>query len=225
MARFCLIHGKWHDGSSFAALAEPLRAAGHRVVAPELPFDDPGTTYAARIRPALDALAGSDEQVVVVGHSLGAAYAALVADARPGAVLVYLCPAPVGPFAEVDAPMRSTREGFRFPPNGPDGNNSWDPEVAIATIYARLPTGEARALASRLKPGSSPADAYPSTGHRAPPTTFVYAHHDEFFEPDWSRWVAREVAGVEPVGLETGHFPMVEAPELVAEILLGPALR
>jgi pimeloyl-ACP methyl ester carboxylesterase len=37
--------------------------------------------------------------------------------------------------------------------------------------------------------------------------------------PDWSRRVARERLGVEPVELPTGHFPMITHPELVAERL------
>jgi pimeloyl-ACP methyl ester carboxylesterase len=57
------------------------------------------------------------------------------------------------------------------------------------------------------------------TTHPNVPTTFIYAEHDEFFEPDWSRWVARAVLGVEPLEIGTGHFPMVENPDLVARLL------
>jgi hypothetical protein len=204
-----------------------LRARGHQVEAPDLPYDDPQTTHAERIAPALAALnataraAGGGPAVVVVGHSLAAGYAPLVAAATPGASLVHLCPAPVGPFAKSGAPMRSSPEGFEFPPNRPDGNSVWEPETAIAVIYPRLKPDVARALAARLKPGSSPADAYPLAEHPLVPTTFVYAARDEFFQPGWSRWVAREVARVQPVELPTGHFAMLEAPDMVAELLLA----
>jgi pimeloyl-ACP methyl ester carboxylesterase len=190
------------------------------VVAPDLPLDNPQTTYAERIEPAFAALADVEGPIVVVGHSLGAGYAPLVADAFENAVLVYLCPAPVGPFAQREAPMPGYRPGFPFPRNGPDGNSAWEREPAIAAMYRRLPSDVAGALADRLKPGSAPSDAYPQQGHPARPTTFVYAAHDEFFEPDWSRWAAREIAGVEPLEIETGHFAMAEAPDLVVELLL-----
>lgn len=188
-------------------------------MAPELPYEDPQTTYRDRVRPALELLNGVDDRVVVVGHSLAAGYAPLVADAVPGSELVYLCPAPVGPFAQVEAPMRSSREGFEFPPNRPDGTSVWDPEAAISVMYARLAPETARMVASCLRPGSSPADSYPLESQPDVATTFVYAEHDEFFDPAWSTWAAREVAGLDPVELDTGHFPMIEKPALVAEIL------
>jgi pimeloyl-ACP methyl ester carboxylesterase len=188
-------------------------------VAPDLPYEDPQTTYRQRARPALELLNGIDDRVVVVGHSLAAGYAPLVADSVPGSELVYLCPAPVGPFAQTEAPMRASREGFEFPPNDPDGTSSWDPESAIAVMYVRLAPETARMVASCLRPGSSPADADPLTEQPAVPTTFIYAQHDEFFDPAWSTWMAREVAGLEPVELDTGHFPMIENPDVVADVL------
>lgn len=154
-----------------------------------------------------------------MAHSLGAGYAPLLADSLPESEVVYLCPAPVGPFNDVGAPMGSTRAGFEFPANRPDGTSAWDPEVAIGVIYRRLPEGQARMVASCLRPGASPADAYPLSEHPSVPTTFIYAEHDEFFEPEWSRWVAREVLGVEPLEIGTGHFPMVENPDVVTRLL------
>jgi pimeloyl-ACP methyl ester carboxylesterase len=220
VATFCLIHGKWHDSSCWAPLAERLRASGHDVLAPDLPLDDPQTTYQERVRPALDALAAVTGPVSVVGHSLGAGYAPLVAAAVTDASLVYLCPAPVGPFADGASPVREYREGFSFPPNRPDRTSVWEPQAAVEAMYPRLEPEVARSLAYRLVPGASPADRYPLGSQPEVPTTFVYASHDEFFEPAWSAWAAREIAGVQPILIETGHFPMIEAPDDLARILL-----
>ena len=219
------MHGKWHDSSCWRWLADRLRDAGHQVVAPDLPLDDPATTYADRARPATDALVGTDGPLVVVAHSLATGYAPLVAEALAGTALVYLCPAPVGPFARSGAPMRSTRAGFEFPPERPDGTSVWEPDAAIAAIYPRLPADTARQVAARLKPGASPSDAYPLEAQPSVPTTFVYARHDEFFEPAWSQWVARNVAGLEPLELATGHFPMIEAPDSLADLLMTTVSR
>jgi pimeloyl-ACP methyl ester carboxylesterase len=211
---FCLLHGKWHDGSCWDALAERLRSGGHQVVAPDLPYNDPET---------VDGVIGAADAVVVVGHSLAAGYAPLVADAVSGSSLVYPCPAPVGPFAKAGAPVASARQGFTFPPNRADGTSVWQPEAAIAAMYPRLPLEKARSLAERLRPGASPSDSYPLSSQPEAPTTFIYATYDEFFDPAWSRWVAQECVGVDPIEVETGHFAMVEAPDAVADILLAYA--
>jgi pimeloyl-ACP methyl ester carboxylesterase len=202
-------------------VADRLHAAGNDVVSPDLPYDDPSTTYAERVRPALHALDGVEGPVIVVGHSLGAGYAPLVADAIDDAALIYVCPAPVGPFADAGAPMPSTQEGFEFPPNRPDGTSVWDTDAALTAMYPRLSPETAQIVAACLKPGSSPADSYPLSAQPAVPTTIVFARYDEFFNPEWSRWIAREVAHVEPIAVETGHFPMVEAPDALASLLLG----
>ena len=157
--------------------------------------------------------------MVIVGHSLAAGYAPVVADMVPGSELVYVCPAPVGPFAETGAPMPSSHDGFEFPQNREDGTSVWEPDVAIQVMYSRLLPETARMVASCLKPGSSPADPYPLHAQPDVPTTFIYARHDEFFMPEWSTWVAREIANVEPVELDSGHFPMIEEPASLAEAL------
>lgn len=115
--------------------------------------------------------------------------------------------------------MGPIREGFRFPPDRPDGTNVWDPDEAIRAIYTRLPPGVARALADQLRPGAFPADKYPLEKQPAVPTSVIYARHDEFFDPDWSRWLARNVVHVEPIELDTGHFPMIESPDVLSEVL------
>ena len=87
-------------------------------------------------------------------------------------------------------------------------------------MYPRLPAPVARDLAGRLKPGASAQGPYPVAALPDAPVRVVYAAHDEFFPPEWSQWAAREIAGVEPVELDTGHFPMIEAPDALAELLV-----
>lgn len=200
-----------------------MRDLGHEVVAPDLPFDDPHTGYDERVAPAIDALSDPRDQVVVVGHSLATAYAPLVASRVPTALLVYLCPAPTGPFGGLDTPMKAGRPGFPFPPDRPDGTSVWDPDAAIAAMYPRLPPETAREFAARLKPAGPPAGDYPPTGHPDIPTVLVYASDDEFFEPAWERYVAREVLGIEPIEMPGGHFPMLESPGSLADLLVREA--
>jgi pimeloyl-ACP methyl ester carboxylesterase len=195
-----------------------LLARGHDAVAPDLPLGDPRAGYEDRIRPALDALEGVTGDVVVVGHSAGSAYAPLVAERRPGSLLVHLCPR-LGPFNPPPGAPEPFRPGFPFPVDGPEGVSSWDPDAAIDTMYPRLPPEAARALAQRLVPAAPPAGDYPLPGHPDVPTAFVYATDDELFEPAWERFMARELLGIDPIEIPGGHFPMVEDPDGLAELL------
>jgi pimeloyl-ACP methyl ester carboxylesterase len=223
IATFCLVHGKWHDGSCWNLLADALKARGHETVAPNLPLHDGTTSYEQRVQPAVAALGGAPDPVVVVGHSLAAVYAPLVAVSRRESLLVYLCPAPAGPLARSGAPMNAGREGFPFPPNRPDGTSVWEPQAAIDAMYPRLPDEMARAAAGNLHPAAPAAGAYPLAGQPDVRTALVYATEDEFFEPAWERWVARERLGVEPIEMPCGHFPMLECPDALADVLSGLA--
>jgi pimeloyl-ACP methyl ester carboxylesterase len=185
---------------------------------PDLPFDRPGATYEERARPALEAASRLDDPVVVVGHSVASPEAALVAAARRPALLVHLCPRfgafPVPP----DAPS-VFREGFPFPPRDAHDRGVWEPEAAIAAMYPRLPPDTARELAGRLRPGAGAAGDFPLTEHPRVPTALVYTTDDEFFTPEWERYLARTLLGIEPVELPGGHFPMIEQPDTLADIL------
>jgi pimeloyl-ACP methyl ester carboxylesterase len=188
------------------------------VLTPDMPFDRPGCTYRDRAEPALDALVDAQPPIVVIGHSVGSAEAGFVALERDADLLIYLCPR-LGEFpAPPDAPA-VFRAGFPFPPRREDGTMVWEPESAIAAMYPRLDTQTAAALAERLRPGASPAGEYPLSAPPAIPTALIYTTDDEFFTPEWERFAARQLLHVDPIELEGGHFPMVEDPERLADLL------
>jgi pimeloyl-ACP methyl ester carboxylesterase len=226
VATFCLIHGAWHGPSCWDDLIPQLQQRGHRALAPDLPLHDPAIGYEERIRPALEELEELDEEPVVVGHSQGTAYSALVAARRPTALLVHLCPR-LGGFEEPAGAPRAFREGIPFPQTGPDGASSWSPDTAIAALYPRLPADAVVRLASRLRPMGMPDAGYPLDRHPDVPTALIYAADDELFEPDWERFMARELLGVEPIEISGGHFPMAEDPGVLGDLLsrLAPGQR
>ena len=92
MATFCLIHGNWHDGSCWDRLVPELEARGHRAVAPDLPVDDPETTWDDRVSLPLGLLSHADGPVVVIGHSAASGYAAIVAERAPAQLLITFAP-------------------------------------------------------------------------------------------------------------------------------------
>lgn len=86
-------------------------------------------------------------------------------------------------------------------------------------MYPRLPYEIARAAAARLRPASPAAGGYPLDAHPDVPTVLIYATEDEFLEPEWERFMARELLGVEPIEFAGGHFPMLEDPAGLADLL------
>jgi pimeloyl-ACP methyl ester carboxylesterase len=215
---FCLIHGAWHEPSCWDELTPRLKERGHAVVAPDLPLQDPEAGFDERIQPALEAINGVDGPLVIVGHSQGTAYSSLVAAAKPDAVLVHLCPR-LGGFEPPPGGPNPFRRGIPFPETGADGTSVWDEEVAMEVLYGRVPLPRATMLAGRLRPMAMPQGDYPLPAHPENSTVLIYAAEDELFEPDWERFMARELLGVEPIEIPSGHFPMAEDPDALAELL------
>ena len=188
------------------------------MVTPDLPLHDPAAGFGERTAPAIEAVSGAADPVVVVGHSMGSAYATLTAAATPGSLLVHVC-GRLGGFAEPAGAPPRFREGFQFPPDRPDGTSVWDPDTAATVLYGRVDAKTARRLTRDLHPMSQPPDDFPLPGPPNVATVLLYAAEDECFEPDWERFMAREVLGIEPIEIPGGHFPMAEDPDGLAELL------
>lgn len=218
VATFCMVHGAWHDPSCWSPLSAELRTRGHEAIAPDLPFHDPDAGFADRVRPAREALQNVAGPVVVVGHSLGSGYTPLIAAELPGSLLVHLCPR-LGPFASPPGAPDMFRRGIPFPAERSGGTIIWDPEAAITFMYARLPRAVAVDVARRLRPLAPLSETYPLAGHPDVPTVLIYAAEDEFFEPEWERFMATELLGVDPIEIPGGHFPMLEDPKSLADLL------
>jgi pimeloyl-ACP methyl ester carboxylesterase len=198
-------------------MVAPLREHGHDAITPDLPLGDPAAGHMERIRPALAALEGVANPVVVVGHSTSSGYAALVGTELNVSLLIHLCPR-LGQFSVPDGAPSPFREGFVFPRARSDGTSVWEPAVAIAALYPRLAEDVASDLAERQIAFAMPPDDFPGPVHCRVPTVVVVAAEDEVFVPEWQRLMAREALGVDSVQVPGGHFPMVEDPEGTAEL-------
>jgi pimeloyl-ACP methyl ester carboxylesterase len=142
-----------------------------------------------------------------------------VAAARHVRLLVYLCPNMGRSFARPAGGPRAFQPGFPAPTLAPDGASTWVPAVAERVLYRRLAPAVAHRALGRLRTQYFPPPVEPPLTLPATPAAFVYTPDDEIFTPERSRWMAREALGLEPIELPGGHFPMLERPAELADLL------
>ncbi|MCW0215146.1 MAG: alpha/beta hydrolase [Pseudonocardia sp.] len=232
-----LVHGAWHDSSSWAPLRAELGSRGVPVVAPDLPSDRPGLGAEDYARVVVDAVeaAGADP-VVLVGHSLGGLTAPVVAqllgpERVTALVLVAaLLPDPGRSWndqARADRTMMAPGFGAGAVRRA-DGTTEWPPDAAAEGLYRGVAQESSDDLVRVAVAGLRPQawaigkEITPLTGWPAIRTISVVCAQDRVVEPAWSRRAAA-VLGAEVVELAGGHFPMLTRPAELAEILTRAA--
>ena len=225
MAHFLLLHGACHGGWCFTELATRLRRAGHDVTAPDLPCDDVRAGLTEYQQTAINSLDGPVDELVVVGHSLGALVVPLVAAEIPTRRMVMVAGIVGAPrrslesLAEEDAdrdlPLRDALEfddegRFRFTAAGARSVLYPDcaPEVAESAI------GRLRFQRS-MWTQTAEFTAWPDVE-----TVSIICAEDRVVNPAWSDRVARTRLGVEPIQLPGGHSPFYSRPDELADVLL-----
>ena len=76
MATYVLVHGAWHTGELFEAVAEPIRAKGHTVHCPTVAGNNPGDDRTIGLDVAITSIVTYLEEHnlqegVLLGHSYG----------------------------------------------------------------------------------------------------------------------------------------------------------
>jgi pimeloyl-ACP methyl ester carboxylesterase len=216
---FTLVHGAWHGGWCWDLLVDELTRRGHRCVAPDLPFDDPTATFDSYTQVITDALSGVDDPVLV-GHSGGALTIPLVALRRPVKLLVYLCPSTPIATPRPNSPTSLQQGAWDAIKTDELGRSWWQPEDAIKGMYRHLDPVLAKWAAERLRPDADPGP-YALEAPPKLPSSYIYTSEDEFFTPESRRWAARNVFGIEPIEMAGGHFPMLERPSELADVLVA----
>lgn len=87
MTTFALVHGSWHGAWCWELLAPLIEREGHFTAAMDLPCEDASASFETYADVVCAALDGCGDDVVLVGHSLGANTIPLVATRRPVAVI------------------------------------------------------------------------------------------------------------------------------------------
>lgn len=236
MKTFVLVHGAWLGGWCWRDVAPALRSQGHAVFTPTLTglgerehLARPDIDVATHITDVVNVLIYEDlAEVVLVGHSYAGLVVAGVVDQVPERVahLVYLdgtLPRADEPTALFDLGPPAYREtieaeadeqgdGWRWPmPEEPAG---W---VGIAEADARWM--RSKAVPHPIETFAQPVDIRdPSSLER--PTTLVLCTENGRDESDLDLIRTKaDDRGWDLHELETGHWPMVSAPEDVVELL------
>ncbi len=224
MTIFALVHGAWHGAWCWERVTGPLRERGHEVVTPELPSEDTKLGLEDYAETVDRALGGADD-VILVPHSLGGLVGPVVAARRPLKALVYLSalvPEPGLSFSEqlgASSEQVLLFEGGRMVDD--EGRSYWGDREATTTImYGDLEPDDAQWAFDRLRSQAQKSQGEPSpTPPPDPRVESIIATNDRLLSPAWSRRVARERLGVEPVEIPTGHFSMITHPDLLADAL------
>jgi pimeloyl-ACP methyl ester carboxylesterase len=207
VARFVLVHGAWHGGWCFDALAAELVARGQEAFAPDLPCDAVSLTPLDYAR-----IVGPQPEAVVVGHSLGGLTIPFV----PARLRVYL--AAVLPLEGVfrDALCAS----FGGTERDGQGRSYWpDVDTAAARLYADCDRATAAWAYARLRPQ---APLEPLVCPLAPDDVLVACLRDVAVDPSWQLRAGQELFE-RAVSLDTGHFPFLTHPGATADLLVSLA--
>jgi pimeloyl-ACP methyl ester carboxylesterase len=219
MATFVLLPGAGSDSWYWHLVVPDLEAAGHDVVAVDLPVTDDTAGFADYADVVVDAI-GERRNVVLVAQSLAGFTAPLVCERVPVDLMVLVAamlPRPGesgGEWWENTGHAEALQESGR----GPDAFD--DPvEMFLHDVPDDVALeSEHHVHAQSGKPFEAPwpLDAWPDV-----PTRFVLGRDDRFFPAAFQRRVVRERLGFEPDEMDGGHLPALSRPHDLAARLLA----
>jgi len=228
--------------STYRFLAPALAGAGYRVVTTDLRghgdssagfrgYGDEAT--AGDLIALVESLRRADEPVIVIGNSMAAGSAVIVAASRPDLVQGLVL---IGPFVRDGERSFSSRVLFRvamarpwvsmvwksYVPSMYAGRRPGDFDQHLRAIVASLRRpGYARAFSRTTRTSHAAAEA--ALGRVDARTLVVMGRQDpDFADPDAeARWVAQQVRGTARLVDEAGHYPHAQRPDVVTPAVLA----
>jgi pimeloyl-ACP methyl ester carboxylesterase len=223
---FVLIHGASSNAWSFSRLAPLLTASGHTVVAPDLPISDETAGFAEYTDAVVRAI-GTRPPVVLVGASMGAYTAALVAGRVPTALLVLLTPMipapgePIGTwFATSGQHAAVLAYAAELGLDPAELDPTVDPRSAFFHDLPAALVAEMEAAGPPMQAGGIFGAPYPLERWPEVPTRVVAGRDDRMFPLPFVRRLASERLGVEADVVPGGHLAALGHPQEVATTLL-----
>ena len=212
MATFAIAHGAGDVAWSWHLVVAELEKRGHEVVAVDLPSEDEDATLSDYTDTVVQAV-GERDDVAVVGHSLGAYTATLVAD-RLDAKLLVLVSGMIPRPGETASEWWSN-SGYAELPEPPRDEIALflhDVEPGLAAEALR----RSRDQAGRPMDEPWPLDSWPEVE-----TRYLALRDDRCFPAAFMREMARERLGIEADEMPGSHCAFLSRPEELAERLDG----
>jgi pimeloyl-ACP methyl ester carboxylesterase len=240
MATFILVHGAWLDASGWSEVATRLRAAGHTVVAADLPGHgaDPtplaGQTLEAYVSSVLHAVDAATEPVTLVGHSLGGITISTVAERRPAAVhkLVYMAAYLLRDGESVQQ-ISATDSDSHVPaamrPSADWSSVAIDPAMA-ADIFcngctAEIATGVVTGMrAEATAPFGTPLHLTEANFGRVA-RAYISTRQDHAVSTSLQDRMLAALPCTPILSIDTGHLPFLAEPDRVATLLIDLLTR
>ena len=223
MTSFVLIPGAGGQAWYWHRVTPLLQAAGHDVIAVDLPGDDEKAGWQEYADTAVAAAdVRRDQEVVVVGQSMGGFTAPLVATRLAAARIVLLnamIPEPGetgGDWWTRTGQGEAQRERDRREGRDPDAG--FDPRVVFFHDVPAEVT-EAGLAGGREQSGTPFGQPWPLSQWPAIPTRVLAGRDDRLFPPEFQGRVARERLGLEVELLPGGHLLALSRPEELAAAL------
>jgi pimeloyl-ACP methyl ester carboxylesterase len=238
MTTFVLVHGAWHGGWCWQKVTPLLEAAGHSVLAPDLPGHGDDSTpiaqvtleaYAERIVEIMDR---AGEPVVLVGHSMGGIVITQAAELRPDGVagLVYVTafiPANGETLGALAAGNTNSRIARGVTTPHPGRSTTVNEEAIQPTFYGDCSPSDVawakkRLCAQAIAPIVTPV-ATTDAGWGRIPRAYIECTRDEAITIAYQRKMQGDHLCDPVLTMETDHSPFLSAPEELAGHLLSLA--
>ncbi len=236
MSIILLVHGAWVGGWSWEKVAPLLEQKGYEVKTPDLPGHGMDNTplsdvnlqaYTAKISQVLDEF---DDQVILVGHSMGGIVISQVAEERPQKIkkLVYLA-------AYLLQNGQSTMEVFQEDKNsllGPSVIMSEDQSYATLkeegitnVIYPDASDEDLVRIKKRIVPQATIPLATPinitEENYGSIPRVYIECTNDLVISPAAQKEMYNKMPCEKVLSLEASHTPNYGTPEKLVESLLS----
>jgi pimeloyl-ACP methyl ester carboxylesterase len=232
VAVFILVHGSWQGGWCWSEVTPLLHAAGHEVVALDLPAhgEDQTPVHAVTLgdytRTVVNHLHASPEPAIVVAHSMAGSMVQAAASASERVrALVYLSAiVPLNGMTMLSVVQEYDEQYLRHIVWAADGRSATiTAEGARQYLYSEAPPGIAERAIARFTPEPVAPFAAPVefdvTSIRALPAFYVECTRDRVVSLALQRRMRLAAGIAHALSIDCDHSPFFSAPHELAECL------